>query len=74
MEDKELLSLQRRGFKLYTLTYPDEAVGIWIGQWTWLVRKYGHRTQGENALDLAEARRSRLAPTEEVWVPIRAAF
>ena len=74
MKDEEIPALRRRGYKLYTVSYPDEAVGIWIAKWTSLVRKYGHCTQGENAFDLKVARRVLLAPTEESWIPIRASF
>ena len=57
------------------MNYPDEAVGIWVGNWTFLVRRYTHAVQGERFLSLAAAQKALLEPvSDETWVPIRACY
>lgn len=44
-----------RGERLYAVTYPQDGVGLWIGTWTYLKRRYGHQVQGEREWRLDDA-------------------
>ena len=44
-----------RGVKLYLLTGPPEATGLWLGIWSWLLRRFGSEIQGERFFNVAKA-------------------
>ena len=70
----EVPGLLRSGLRCYAVTYPDEAVGIWVGRWTYLLRRYTQAVQGERFQNVEAARQALLRPTEESWVPLRGAW
>ena len=66
-----------RGMRMYSVYSPPEAVGVWVGSWTFLVRLFtqsaGRRPEGERAYTLAEARHRLEAATGE-QATVRAAW
>ena len=70
--------LREKGGKIYIITTPPNARGVWVGRWANIVGAYGHRAVGKQASSVTEALRAFVTdsrrsarPAGEVSVRIR---
>ena len=65
--------LRKKGGKIYSITTPPNARGVWIGRWANIVGAYGHRAVGEQASSVSEALGAFVSDSDNrlQWVRIR---